>query len=363
MTYRPVVLAVLDGWGCRDSTHGNAIAAAELPHWRALLERWPHTTLQASGEAVGLPNGVMGNSEVGHMNLGSGRVVPQGVTVIDAAIRSGEFGENETLRRAIAHVAAQRRHAAPHGPALRRTRAQLDRASLRARSTRPSPPACRWRSTASSTVATRRRARPDATSSSSKTKLAAVGRPGAVASVTGRYYAMDRDRRWERTRRAYDLLANGQRRAPRGRRAHAAVRGGVRARRGRRVRRADASSGVRVRSRTATPSSSSTFGRTARGSSRRPSTPARRCTTTTASASFRQSAIDNPFFATMTKYDEDVHQPGAVRTAPAIRHVRRDPRCAKGCASCASPRPRSTRTSRTSSTAAARINSMARTAS
>ncbi|HEY6325868.1 MAG TPA: 2,3-bisphosphoglycerate-independent phosphoglycerate mutase, partial [Candidatus Cybelea sp.] len=106
MKYRPVILAVLDGWGCRDSAHGNAIAAAALPHWLALLERWPHTTLQASGEAVGLPKGVMGNSEVGHMNLGSGRVVPQGVTVIDAAIRSGEFGHNETLQAAIAHVAA-----------------------------------------------------------------------------------------------------------------------------------------------------------------------------------------------------------------------------------------------------------------
>ena len=108
MKYRPVVLAVLDGWGCRKEVRGNAIAAAHLPHWRALLERWPHTTLQASGEAVGLPKGVMGNSEVGHMNLGSGRVVPQGVTIIDEAIRSGEFGKNETLRRATAHVARSR---------------------------------------------------------------------------------------------------------------------------------------------------------------------------------------------------------------------------------------------------------------
>ena len=104
MTYRPVVLAVLDGWGCRDATHGNAIAAAKLPHWRALLQRYPHTTLQASGEAVGLPTGIMGNSEVGHMNLGSGRVVPQGVTIIDAAIADGEFASNATLRRAIEHV-------------------------------------------------------------------------------------------------------------------------------------------------------------------------------------------------------------------------------------------------------------------
>jgi len=104
MRYRPVVLAVLDGWGCRDAAHGNAIAAATLPHWRALWERYPHTTLDASGEAVGLPRGVMGNSEVGHMNLGSGRVVAQGVTLIDGAIASGDFARNETLHRAIEHA-------------------------------------------------------------------------------------------------------------------------------------------------------------------------------------------------------------------------------------------------------------------
>ncbi len=124
-----VVLAVLDGWGCRDETHGNAIAAAKLPHWRALLERYPHTTLEASGEAVGLPKGVMGNSEVGHMNLGSGRVVPQGVTIIDAAIADGDFAKNETLKRAFLARAAQRRDASSHGLALRRLRPQLDRAS------------------------------------------------------------------------------------------------------------------------------------------------------------------------------------------------------------------------------------------
>ena len=118
--YRPVVLCVLDGWGCRDATHGNAIAAADLPHWRALFERYPHTMLHASGEAVGLPEGVMGNSEVGHMNLGSGRVVPQGVTRIDAEIASGEFAKNETLRQAISHVARARQNAPFNGAALRR---------------------------------------------------------------------------------------------------------------------------------------------------------------------------------------------------------------------------------------------------
>src|SRR5581483_11652967 len=78
MRFRPVIIAVLDGWGCSDVTRGNAVAAAALPHWRALFDRYPWTTLAASGEAVGLPKGIMGNSEVGHTNLGSGRVASQG---------------------------------------------------------------------------------------------------------------------------------------------------------------------------------------------------------------------------------------------------------------------------------------------
>jgi len=201
-------LTVLDGWGCRDETHGNAIAAASLPHWRGLYERYPHTTLAASGEAVGLPKGVMGNSEVGHMNLGSGRVVPQGVTLIDAAIASGEFARNETLRHAIEHVArtggtlhlmgllsdGQVHSSITHLFAL------IDAAVAAGAPIsvhcfldgRDTPPR-----SAGTYVA------------QLDQKLAAVGRRGAIASVTGRYYAMDRDRRWERTKLAYDLLANG----------------------------------------------------------------------------------------------------------------------------------------------------------
>ncbi|HZY95956.1 MAG TPA: 2,3-bisphosphoglycerate-independent phosphoglycerate mutase [Candidatus Cybelea sp.] len=209
MNYRPVVLAVLDGWGCREAARGNAIAAAKLPNWHALLERWPHTTLQASGEAVGLPKDVMGNSEVGHMNLGSGRVVPQGVTIIDEAIRTGEFGENETLRRATDHVAA--RGATLHfmgllsdgrvHSSIAHLFALIDAAVAAGVAIaihcfldgRDTPPR-----SASGYV------------EQLESKLAAVGLTGSIASVTGRYYAMDRDRRWERTQRAYDLLANGR---------------------------------------------------------------------------------------------------------------------------------------------------------
>ncbi len=208
MKYRPVVLAVLDGWGCRDEAQGNAIGAARLPHWRSLLERYPHTTLAASGEAVGLPNGVMGNSEVGHMNLGSGRVVPQGVTVIDAAIASGELDSNETLTRAFAHC--RRSNGTLHlmgllsdgcvHSSIVHLFALIDAAVdagvqiavhcfLDGRDTPP-------RSALGFVEQLER-------------QLAKAGRPGAIASVTGRFYAMDRDRRWERTKRAYDVLALG----------------------------------------------------------------------------------------------------------------------------------------------------------
>ncbi len=209
MRYRPVVLAVLDGWGCRDATRGNAITAAKLPYWHALLGRWPHTTLQASGEAVGLPKGVMGNSEVGHMNLGSGRIVPQGVTLIDAAIRAGEFARNETLQRAIRHVAGT-------GGTLHlmgllsdgRVHSSMDHlfALIDAAVAGGVPIAVHCfldgRDTPPRSAATYLERL--------ESKLAAVGRAGSIASITGRFYAMDRDHRWERTQLAYDLLANGR---------------------------------------------------------------------------------------------------------------------------------------------------------
>ncbi|HEV3141082.1 MAG TPA: 2,3-bisphosphoglycerate-independent phosphoglycerate mutase, partial [Vicinamibacterales bacterium] len=209
MTYRPVILTVLDGWGCRDAKHGNAIAAAKLPHWHEILERYPHTTLQASGEAVGLPKGIMGNSEVGHTNLGSGRVVPQGVTIIDAAIADGSFASNETLARAVRHVRASGGTLHLMGllsdgcvhSSIVHCFALIDAAVAQAVPVavhcfldgRDTPPRS----------ALEYVARLEA-------KLAAVGRAGSIASVTGRYYAMDRDRRWERIQVAYDALAYGR---------------------------------------------------------------------------------------------------------------------------------------------------------
>ncbi|HET9029242.1 MAG TPA: 2,3-bisphosphoglycerate-independent phosphoglycerate mutase [Candidatus Aquilonibacter sp.] len=221
---KPIVLAVLDGWGCSSATHGNAIAAATLPHWNAFFERYPWTMLEASGEAVGLPKGIMGNSEVGHMNLGSGRVVPQGVVVIDSDIASGAFAQNATLHRCIDHVKAsggmlhlmgllsdgQVHSSIEHLFALidAAVAANVPFAIHAFLDGRDTPP----RSALTYIEML-------------EEKLAAVGRQGAIASVCGRFYAMDRDKRWERTQQAYEMLARGTapHRAPD---AAAAVRAG-----------------------------------------------------------------------------------------------------------------------------------------
>ncbi|BDE07708.1 2,3-bisphosphoglycerate-independent phosphoglycerate mutase [Vulcanimicrobium alpinum] len=206
---RPLVLAILDGWGTTAETHGNAIAAADLPNWTRFLATYPHALLEASGEAVGLPAGVMGNSEVGHINIGSGRVVPQGVVVIDEAIASGSLSRNPVLADCFAHVrrSGGRLHllglvsdgkvhsSLDHLEAL--IGAAVDAgvpfaidAFLDGRDTPPR---------SAQTFLDRLEA-----------YCAGRARPGAIATVIGRYFAMDRDKRWDRTRKAYDALAKGQ---------------------------------------------------------------------------------------------------------------------------------------------------------
>jgi len=209
MRYRPVVLAVLDGWGCSDKMHGNAIAAAHTPHWNAFFEKYPWTMLQASGEDVGLPKGIMGNSEVGHMNLGSGRVVPQGVVIIDADVESGEFAKNPVLKQCIEHVKSS-------GGTLHfmglvsdgKVHSSLDHL-LELLS-------CAHGGGAKFAVHAFLDGRDTPPRSAAKylqqveDKLAALGETGAIRTVIGRYYAMDRDKRWERTQLAYDAMARGR---------------------------------------------------------------------------------------------------------------------------------------------------------
>jgi 2,3-bisphosphoglycerate-independent phosphoglycerate mutase len=207
--HKPLVLAVLDGWGCSDTAYGNAIAAAKLPHWHAFFEHYPWTTLEASGEAVGLPKGIMGNSEVGHMNIGSGRVVPQGVVLIDADIASGAFSVNPTLVEALEHV--KRNNSTLHllgllsdgqvHSSITHLFALID-AAVAANvplaihaflDGRDVPP----RSAQIYLEAL-------------EEKLGAVGRPGSIASISGRFYAMDRDKRWERTDATFVMLVHGE---------------------------------------------------------------------------------------------------------------------------------------------------------
>jgi 2,3-bisphosphoglycerate-independent phosphoglycerate mutase len=103
---RPVVLCILDGWGERPAADDNAIEQAKTPVWHRLMARWPHAQLEASEHFVGLPDGQMGNSEVGHTNIGAGRVVMQDLPRIDAAIRSGELAAMPPLRDFISRVKA-----------------------------------------------------------------------------------------------------------------------------------------------------------------------------------------------------------------------------------------------------------------
>ncbi len=204
---RPLVLAILDGWGCRDERHGNAIAAAQLPSWRALLARYPSTELEASGEAVGLPAGVMGNSEVGHINIGSGRVVPQGLVVINADIADGNLPRNPTLLAAFDHVRAS--GGTLHFLGLvsdgnvHSSQAHLD-ALLAAAVDADIPFAV-------DAILDGRDVPPSSAQtyiSRLEETLTRLGRAGAIATVSGRFYTMDRDKRWERTQRAYDAIAN-----------------------------------------------------------------------------------------------------------------------------------------------------------
>lgn len=207
---RPIVLVVLDGFGIGRDPAGDAIAAASMPTWRALLARWPHAVLRASEDAVGLPPGQMGNSEVGHLNLGAGKPVLQDLPRIDAAIADGSFFERPALvaaaDRAVAtggtlHVTglvgpggvhAHDRHilgvvdlAARRGVPRVRLHALLDG--------RDTPPSSALGYVAAVEAELARR-HPDA----------------RVASVGGRYFAMDRDQRWERVERGYDAIVHAE---------------------------------------------------------------------------------------------------------------------------------------------------------
>lgn len=205
---KPLALIILDGWGHSESVSANAIYSANTPTWDRLWHDCPNTLISGSGLDVGLPEGQMGNSEVGHMTLGAGRVIYQNLTRINKAVSDGSFFTNpvyiQAIDQAIAsgkavhifgllspggvhchedHIIAALKMAAERGSSELYIHAFLDGRDTAPRS---------------------------AEASLAKTEAAidALG-VGRIASVTGRYYAMDRDQRWERTRLAYEMLTQG----------------------------------------------------------------------------------------------------------------------------------------------------------
>jgi 2,3-bisphosphoglycerate-independent phosphoglycerate mutase len=206
---RPVVvLCILDGFGCSKETRGNAIAAADMPHWHEIARNNPYTEIRAAEESVGLPKGQQGNSEVGHLNLGAGRVVLQTVTRIDDAIKRGVFAQNPALQQCFAHVkrTGGTLHllglVSPGGVHSSMTHlfALMDAAKtaqvpvriaafLDGRDTPP------------------RSAGPYLAQVEAK---CSENGDAAISMICGRYFAMDRDKRWDRTQKAYDALVRGK---------------------------------------------------------------------------------------------------------------------------------------------------------
>jgi 2,3-bisphosphoglycerate-independent phosphoglycerate mutase len=189
-----VVLAVLDGWGCAPPGPGNAVELAQTPEFDRLWAEYPHTTLKASGEAVGLPPGQMGNSEVGHLTIGSGRVLDQDLQRVNRAIEDGSFFENPSLKAAFAkagdvHLLGLVSHGGVHSH-IDHVKALLRFAPERT-----------WIHAFTDGR--------DVSPHAAEHDLAELPAE-RIATVAGRYYAMDRDGRWERTERAYDAIVEGE---------------------------------------------------------------------------------------------------------------------------------------------------------
>lgn len=206
---KPVALIILDGWGCSENLEYNAIAAARKPNWDRLWRQYPHSFVRTSGASVGLPADQMGNSEVGHLNLGAGRVVYQEFTRVSRSIKTGSFFTNATLTDAVDQAVASDRavhiigllspggvhsheehiHAMAQLAVERGAQQVYLHAFLDGRDTAP-------RSAAASIQAM-------------NDKFRELGR-GRFVSIIGRYYAMDRDHRWPRIQAAYDLITQGK---------------------------------------------------------------------------------------------------------------------------------------------------------
>ncbi len=208
-THRPLALIIFDGWGYSESTENNAILAANTPNWDNMWQNYPHTLINASGEGVGLPGDQMGNSEVGHLNLGAGRVVYQEFTRISLAIKNGEFFDNDVLIEAVSkakktdgavhifgllsdggvHSHEQHIHAMVELAAKQGAEHIYVHAFLDGRDTAPKSA--------------------EAAIEKLEKSFKKAGK-GRLASIVGRFYAMDRDNRWNRVEEAYQLITEGK---------------------------------------------------------------------------------------------------------------------------------------------------------
>ncbi len=203
---KPLVLTILDGWGFSPNVEGNAIALARKPTYDHLIQTFPHTLVHTSGPYVGLPEGQMGNSEVGHMNMGAGRIIYMDVTRIDMMINSGEFARNPVLLNAVQKAQGHRFHllglcsdGGVHAQ-LSHLFALLDMTKAHGlehvfvhcfMDGRDTPPESGL-----------------GYIQQLEQKLRELG-IGQIASVAGRYYAMDRDKRWDRIERAFGAMVLG----------------------------------------------------------------------------------------------------------------------------------------------------------
>ncbi len=207
MLLKPFLLVILDGWGFNPSPDGNAIALARKPAWGELLLNYPSALIHTSGPYVGLPEGQMGNSEVGHLNIGSGRIIHMDITRIDSMIQSGDFFRHPVLTAAMEHARHRRLHLMglvsdggvhshlQHLYALlemarrNEVRQVSVHAFLDGRDTPPTSGAGYLEQL--------------------QQQMRTIG-AGSLATVSGRYYAMDRDQRWERTGKAYAAIVHGE---------------------------------------------------------------------------------------------------------------------------------------------------------
>jgi 2,3-bisphosphoglycerate-independent phosphoglycerate mutase len=204
----PTTLIILDGFGCREPREDNAIAAAKKPTLDHLLATYPHTQISGSGHCVGLPDGQMGNSEVGHLNIGAGRIVQQDLTRVDSAIASGDFYQNPTLTQAVQLAKKNQRAVhvmgllSPGGVHSHETHlfAMADFCAKQNQHKLYFHPFLDGRDTPPKSAA--------ASLAALEAHCQTVG-VGRIASLIGRYYAMDRDHRWERIQAAYNLLTQG----------------------------------------------------------------------------------------------------------------------------------------------------------